>query len=129
RARGAVHPRNYDEWMRGFFGDAIAERLMIPYARKLWTVEPATMDFSWIGRRGPTPGGARIVKGPLTDDVAQVGATAEFWYPERGGIEALPRALGERVRGVELGKAVERIELADPRGGLSGGGAGGLREA
>ena len=23
--------------MRGFFGDEITERLMIPYARKLWT--------------------------------------------------------------------------------------------
>jgi protoporphyrinogen oxidase len=121
RARGEFAPRNYDEWMRGFFGNAIAERLMIPYARKLWTVEPATMDFSWIDRRVPTPDVERIVTGALTDDVAQVGATAEFWYPERGGIEALPRALGERVRGVELGKAVERIELPARRVVLSGG--------
>lgn len=111
RARGEFAPVNYDEWMRGFFGDAIAERLMIPYARKVWTVEPSTMDFTWIGSRVPTPDVGRILAGALSDDVEQVGATAKFWYPERGGIEALPRALGERVEGVELGREVEQIDV------------------
>ena len=111
RARGAFAPQNYEEWMRGFFGDGIAERLMIPYARKVWTVEPSEMDFAWIDRRVPTPDVDRILAGALRDDVAQVGATAHFWYPVRGGIEELPRALGERVEGVQLGREVERIEL------------------
>jgi protoporphyrinogen oxidase len=111
QARGEFAPRNYDEWMRGFFGDGIAERLMIPYARKLWTVEPSTMDFNWIGRRVPTPDVDRILTGALTNDVAQVGATSQFWYPWRGGIEALPRALAERVPRIELGREVERIDV------------------
>lgn len=112
QARGEFHPRDYEEWMRGFFGDGIAERLMIPYARKVWTVEPSEMDFAWIGRRVPTPDAERIIAGALSDDVTQVGATAHFWYPKRGGIEALPRALGERVGNVHLEKEVERIEVA-----------------
>jgi protoporphyrinogen oxidase len=110
QARGEFAPRNYEEWIRGFFGDGIAERLMIPYARKIWTVEPSTMDFSWIGRRVPTPDVERIIAGALHDDVAQVGATAEFWYPRHGGIEALPKALGERVDSVHLGVELERLE-------------------
>jgi UDP-galactopyranose mutase len=111
RARGEFAPRNYEDWMRGTFGDAIADRLMIPYARKIWTVEPATMDFTWIGRRVPTPDVERIVLGALTDDVEQIGATAQFWYPWRGGIEALPTALAERVRGVETNREIRRIDL------------------
>ena len=55
RARNGFEPSNYEQWMRATFGDGIAERLMIPYARKIWTVEPSTMDFNWIGRRVPTP--------------------------------------------------------------------------
>ena len=112
QARGEFRPGNYEEWMRGFFGDGIAERLMIPYARKLWTVEPSEMEFGWIGRRVPTPDPERIIAGALSTDVTQVGATAHFWYPKRGGIEALPTALGERVANVELGRAVTEIELA-----------------
>jgi protoporphyrinogen oxidase len=111
RARSDFSPRNYEEWMRGFFGDGIAEHLMIPYARKVWTVEPCEMDFAWINRRVPTPNIERIIAGALSDDVDQVGATANFWYPKVGGIEALPRALGERVGNVHLGREVERIDI------------------
>ncbi len=98
--------------MRGVFGDGIADHLMIPYARKIWTVEPREMEFGWIDRRVPTPDVERIVAGAVSEDVEQVGATAHFWYPKRGGIEALPRALGERVDGVQLGREVERIDVA-----------------
>jgi protoporphyrinogen oxidase len=121
RARGDFHPQNYDEWMRGYFGDGIAERLMIPYARKVWTVEPSEMDFAWIERRVPTPDVERIIAGALSDDVDQVGATAHFWYPKRGGIEALPRALGERVDHVHLGREVERIDIATRNAVFRGG--------
>jgi UDP-galactopyranose mutase len=123
RARGEFEPRNYEEWMRGFFGDPIADRLMIPYARKLWTVEPSTMDFGWIGRRVPTPEVDRILIGALTDDVEQVGATAHFWYPWRGGIEAMAAALAERVVGIELGCEVEAIDLERRVVALRGGDA------
>jgi protoporphyrinogen oxidase len=111
KASGEFEPQNYEEWMRGIFGDGIAEQLMIPYARKLWTVEPATMDFNWIGRRVPTPEVERILAGALTNAVAQVGATAQFWYPWRGGIEALPRALAERLTRIELKRDVRRIDV------------------
>jgi UDP-galactopyranose mutase len=112
QARGEFAPTNYEEWMRGFFGDGIAERLMIPYARKIWTVDPSTMDFNWIGRRVPTPDVERIIAGALHEDVDQVGATAEFWYPRVGGIEALPRALAERVgsANTRLGAEIERLD-------------------
>lgn len=112
RASNGAPPANYEEWMRATFGDAIADRLMIPYARKIWTVEPSTMEFSWIARRVPTPDVERIITGALTDDVAQVGATANFWYPWRGGIETLASALSERVRGISLDREMRRIDLS-----------------
>jgi UDP-galactopyranose mutase len=112
RARNGFAPGNYDEWMRAMFGEAIAERLMIPYARKIWTVEPSEMDFNWIGRRVPTPDVDRIVAGALTDDVGQVGATSHFWYPWEGGIASLGHALAQRVDGVELGREMTAVDLA-----------------
>jgi protoporphyrinogen oxidase len=112
RARNGFAPVNYEEWMRAMFGDGIADRLMIPYARKIWTVEPSEMDFNWIGRRVPTPDVARILAGALTDDVAQVGATSHFWYPWEGGIASLGRALAERVSRIELGREVAAINVS-----------------
>ena len=115
QARGEFQPSNYEEWMRGFFGEGIAEHLMIPYAKKIWTVDPATMDFNWIGRRVPTPNVERIVTGALTDEVERVGATSHFWYPKEGGIEPLPRALGGRVDNIHLERRAERVELPEKR--------------
>jgi protoporphyrinogen oxidase len=111
RARDGALPRDYEEWMRSTFGDGIADRLMIPYARKLWTIEPSAMEFSWIGRRVPTPDVERIIAGALTDDVTQIGATAAFWYPWSGGIESLARALADRVQRIELGREMRHIDL------------------
>ncbi len=111
RARNGFAPANYEQWMRAMFGNAIAERLMIPYARKIWTVEPSVMDFNWIGRRVPTPDVDRIVTGALTDDVAQIGATSHFWYPLEGGIASLGQALAERVTGIELGREMTAVDL------------------
>ena len=86
---------------------------MVPYALKIWTVDPATMDFSWIGRRVPTPDVERIIEGALSDEVEQVGATSNFWYTRSGGIEPLPVALGKRVQNVELRRTAVRIELPE----------------
>jgi protoporphyrinogen oxidase len=111
RAQNGFKPANYEEWMRAMFGDGIAERLMIPYARKIWTVEPSLMDFNWIGRRVPTPDVERIVTGALTNDVAQVGATSHFWYPWERGIASLAQALADRVTGIELGREMAGIDV------------------
>lgn len=111
QARGEFKPKNYLEWMRGFFGEGIAEHLLIPYARKIWTVEPDRMDFSWINWRVPAPNVDRIIRGALSNDVAQVGANTQFWYTKHGGIEALPRALAARVENLHLERTATKIDL------------------
>ncbi|MBT8470480.1 MAG: FAD-dependent oxidoreductase [Deltaproteobacteria bacterium] len=113
QARGEFHPKNYLEWMRGFFGDGIADHLMVPYAKKIWTIDPEQMDFSWIGRRVPTPDVARIIRGALSNDVDQVGANFQFWYTRRGGIEPLPRALAARVENIHLERTAVKLELPE----------------
>ena len=100
--------------MRGTFGDGIAEHLMIPYARKIWTVEPAEMEFGWIGSRVPTPDVERIIAGAVGEDVEQVGATAHFWYPEaKAGSRRFHARSESASQNVQLGREVERIDLGE----------------
>ncbi|MEM7434217.1 MAG: FAD-dependent oxidoreductase [Myxococcota bacterium] len=115
QAKGEFDPKNYREWMHGFFGDGIAERLMIPYARKIWTVDPSEMDFDWIARRVPTPNVERIIRGALSNEVGQVGATSQFWYTRYGGIGPLPHALSKRVENLHLERTAVKIELQGRR--------------
>lgn len=114
RAKDGFTPTNYEDWMRGLFGDGIADHFLMDYGRKLWTVEPADLDWKWIGNgRVPTPEYERIIAGALTVKLDKIGTHSKFWYPKVGAIESLPAALGRRLHNVRLNKTVEQIELPD----------------
>ena len=91
--------------MRGVFGDGISDHLMIPYARKIWTVEPSEMEFSWIGRRVPTPDFERIIAGALSAEVDQVGATAALLVSEARGPSSRCRGNGKAAAQRDLCQA------------------------
>ena len=106
-------PANYEEWMYARFGKGITEHLMIPYAKKIWTVEPSTMNYEWINRRVPEPNFEVILKGALTHSSQLVGANKDFWYPIEGGIEALPASFVPKVKKINCNKEAIRIRVAD----------------
>jgi protoporphyrinogen oxidase len=103
-------PNNYREWMYWRFGKGIAEQLMIPYAERIWTIDPSLMNFSWIDRRVPEPNFDAVLRGALHDETSLAGFNQEFWYPIEGAIEALPVALAKRVNDVHLSETVVKID-------------------
>ena len=103
-------PQNYREWLYWRFGKGIAEHLMIPYAERIWTIDPKHMNFNWIDRRVPEPDFESILRGALQDETELSGFNKDFWYPIEGGIEALPVALAKRVSDIRLKKTVTHID-------------------
>ncbi len=111
-------PTNFKEWIYHTFGTGIAERYLIPYNAKIWKRDPAEIGLEWVGGRVPRP--------PLEDVIrAAVGVPTEgythqlyFYYPKRGGFEALIRALRDRVQGttkVTTGFDVRQVRKAHGR--------------
>ena len=105
-------PQNYREWMYWRFGKGIAEQLMIPYAERIWTIDPKYMNFSWIDRRVPEPDFEAVLRGALHDEKEMSGFNQEFWYPIEGAIEALPVALAKGVENIHLNETVTKIDPA-----------------
>lgn len=103
-------PQNYREWLYWRFGKGIAEHLMIPYAERIWTIDPKHMNFNWIDRRVPEPDFESILRGALQDETELSGFNKDFWYPIEGGIEALPVALAKRVSDIRLNTTVTHID-------------------
>lgn len=110
-ASGCSKPNNYEEWINWQFGAGIANHLMIPYANKLWTVSPETMNYGWVGDRVPRANIEEVLDGALSDNSQQFGFNTEFWYPLKGGIESLPRSFLPRIGKVNLEKAATRIKI------------------
>jgi len=101
RYQSDIECSNYEEWIREAFGDGIAERFMIPYSEKFWTVHPRELTTDWLDIRIPMPALSDVIEGALTSNDKGFGPNAVFKYPRRGGIAALPMALarsGVRLR-------------------------------
>lgn len=110
-----VPPANYREWIDRTFGRGIAQHLYVPYSEKLWTFPLERMNYEWIGRRVPIANAEEILDGALADTSRSFGFNTEFWYPERGGIEELPRAFLPRAGEIRSRKRVVRVEPARRR--------------
>ena len=105
-------PANFAEWARATFGDGIAKHFFLPYNERVWATPPEQMDYRWIADRVAIPDLATTVRGALEPPTIRWGPNSSFWYPEEGGIEALPRGLmaGLDPDRVELETEVASIE-------------------
>lgn len=105
-------PEDYEEWIIWNFGEGIAKYLMIPYAKKIWTMNPSKMSFEWVWNRVPRLSLEELLEGALHDNPKLFGFNAEFWYPFHGGIEALPLAFLSEVKNVNLEMEVSKVYLS-----------------
>jgi len=107
--KNGVPPKHYEDWIYQRFGKGIAEQLMIPYAKKIWTVSPTTMNYDWVDKRVPEPDFEVILEGALTDLSKRIGIHSEFWAVKSGGIEALPKALSRNLKNIHVNMKASKI--------------------
>ncbi len=106
-------------WIKGTFGDGIAKHFMVPYNTKFWTVSPRMMTCAWTEGFVPQPTLRQVSGGPGRQE--PLGYNAHFWYPRKGGIEALPRALKAGLDNIHTGFKVRTIDLKKQRVEFSNG--------
>lgn len=107
RALREREPRNFHEFILRYLGTGFADNFMVPYNRKLYTVEPSELSGAWCGRFVPRPTLRQVVDGALGVGAENLGYNASFVYPEEGGIESLPRAI---LQGLENGVVEVNLE-------------------
>ena len=102
--------KNFEDWILRNFGRGIAAHFMLPYNEKMWTLPPRELTTEWLSPYVPRPSLKDVVMGALTDQEKPFGYNAEFFYPRRGGIEALVRALAKGVKAILTGYRAEAID-------------------
>lgn len=91
-------PRNFAEFILKYMGAGFAKNFMIPYNRKLWTIDPSELSAAWCGRFVPKPTIKEVVDGALGIGQDTIGYNASFLYPKTGGIESLAKAILAHLR-------------------------------
>jgi len=101
---------NFEDMLYARYGRGIAEKFLIPYNRKVYATDLATLDADAMGRFFPHASVDEILR--HTTDAGGIGYNATFTYPQGGAVqyvEALAQgvpserlALGERVLEIDL---------------------------
>jgi protoporphyrinogen oxidase len=104
-------PRNFREFILKYMGEGFAKNFMIPYNRKLWTVDPSELSAEWCGRFVPKPTLKEVVEGALGLGKDSIGYNASFLYPRQGGIESLAKAMLAQLKDGEVRVDTEPVSI------------------
>ena len=102
--------RTFHDWIVAKLGEGIGRHFMFPYNEKLWTVPTEEMTCEWMSEYVPKPNLDDVFTGAFEDQSKGFGYNANFWYPQRGGIQALCDALAARVPNIHLNESVSAID-------------------
>lgn len=101
-------PDNLEEWCYARFGQGIAEKYLIPYNRKIWKRNLKELSLLWVDRI-PDPSREDIVKSALGIETEGYIHQLNFFYPRRGGIQALIQSLLNQLPEVQIRFRVKKI--------------------
>jgi protoporphyrinogen oxidase len=110
-ARDKPAPKNFEEFCRLHFGDAISDAFMIPYNEKLWGVHPREISAAWCARFVPLPRLEDGIAGAVGLNDRELGYNVRFTYP-RLGIGQLSAGLAEAASPIEYGRPALAIDAA-----------------
>jgi len=117
----AKEPRNFLEWIKYVFGEAIASKYLIPYNRKIWKTNLSKISLDWVGGRVPNPPLDDIIRAAVGLDVEGYKHQLNFCYPREGGIETLAKSLARLLNmggaAVKVNAPVTSVEYL-PRSGI-----------
>ncbi|MFH1386295.1 MAG: FAD-dependent oxidoreductase [bacterium] len=107
-------PKNFKEWLYHTFGNGIAEKYLIPYNEKIWNCQAETMGLEWV-ERVPKPAMTDIIKSALGFETEGYTHQLNFYYPKRGGIQALVGAFEQKLKKVTNNFSVKKVRRVAPR--------------
>ncbi len=111
RSENAKNEDDFLSWIYQTFGTGIAKHFMIPYNEKLWKIPLNEISLEWVERFVPYPTLEEVIDGARGVNLKGFGYNQEFLYPLEGGIQILPQAFLAEIQEVQLGKAVESIDI------------------
>jgi len=84
-------PKNFKEWIYGFFGKWISNKYLVPYNEKLWKRPLDQIDVDWVHIPGrlPIPDWCDVVRSAIGLKTIGYVEQSVFYYPVKGGIQAL----------------------------------------
>jgi protoporphyrinogen oxidase len=102
----------FREFIESGFGQVVADRFLIPQNEKTMATPLDRLSIGAVKRFFPLPDEQRIRSGLANSGERFAEYNTTFWYPKRGGIDALTRGLAHDLRSVATSEEIVAIDLS-----------------
>ena len=106
---------NLAQWMLYNFGEGITRHFMYPYNHKFWTLPPEELIPDWTDNYVPHVNLKTVLDGAFSLKTKPLGYNSEFWYPKRGGIDQIAKALAVNVNNIKTGHKMNALDIKNKK--------------
>lgn len=90
-----VEPQNFEEFLKGRFGQTLYELYFRPYNEKVWRRDLKQVPLSWLEGKLPMPTVEEIIYNNINHVKEKAFVHATFWYEKQNGSQFLADQLAE----------------------------------
>ena len=101
----------FETWSLNTFGTGISRYFMLPYNYKLWQYPLTRLTADWCAPFVPMPNPREVLEGAYLPRRTAMGYNPVFYYPRRGGIQALSDALAKGLDSINTGCELESLDI------------------
>ena len=102
--------KNYENWLKGTYGDYFAKHFPITYTEKYWATKSRYMSTSWIKFRMQPVNLKDLVIGAFFKIYKDTFYSSQMRYPKHGGYESFLNIL-KKNKSIKLNKKIKKINL------------------
>lgn len=104
-----LEPANFEEFLRGRFGETLYQVYFKPYNEKVWRRDLKKVPLSWLEGKLPMPTVEEMIYNNINHVKEKAFVHSSFWYPKKDGSQFLANRMSEGVD-IEYNTDVQKIE-------------------
>lgn len=109
-----VEPNNFEEFLKGRFGETLYNLYFQPYNYKVWRRDLTKVPMSWLEGKLPMPTVQEMIYNNMNHIEERQFVHSSFFYPIKGGSQFLADRLSENIK-IKFNTPVYRIEKKDSK--------------
>lgn len=105
-------PKNFEEFLRGRFGETLYQLYFQPYNYKVWRRDLTKVPLSWLAGKLPMPSVEEMIYNNMNHIEERAFVHSSFYYPKFGGSQFLADRLSEGLD-IKYNSKVTKIHKID----------------
>ncbi len=114
-----VLPLNFEEFLKGRFGETLYDMYFQPYNKKVWRRDLRNVPLSWLEGKLPMPTVAEMIFNNINHVKEKAFVHATFWYEKNNGSQFLADRLAERLD-IRYNSDISKLTCTDNKWSVCG---------